>query len=235
MLDAMITLAADQSTRAYQLLDPVSQNVGNYSTWGYKAVRFDQYMRPDGNLDLIKRVDHSPGNTFLTKRELDVAVNGAGYIQVTRQDGSTAYTRNGSLAKNAQGFLVTPHGDLVGTGIQVPGRYHQLHINADGKVNLVEKPGDVPKEIGHITLVNFKNPEGLKSIGENLMVATDESGAAEKIQDHQLLQQGRLEQSNVNIHYAVEDILRLNAGVIANLRVVKAVDDIYKEAVQLRQ
>lgn len=235
MLDQIMILAADQSTKSYQLLDAVSQNVGNVNNWGYKAVRFDQFIRPDGNMDQVKRVDHAPSNTFLTRRELDIAINGPGFIQVTRSDGTTAYTRNGSLAKNAEGFLVTAHGDLVGTGIQVPPNYYKMHIKPDGQVMLLEKQGEQPKAIGHITLVNFPNAEGLKNLGNNLFGQTADSGAPAKITNHHALQQGRLEQSNVNLHYAVEDILRLNAAVISNLRVVKAADEIYREAVNLRQ
>lgn len=235
MLDQMMILAADQSTKSYQMLDAVSQNIGNYNTWGYKAQRFEQYIRPDGNLDMVKRADYSPGPTTLTRRELDIALDGPGFIQVTRPDGSTAYTRNGSFAKNAQGFIITNHGDLVGTGIQVPARYHSLIINKDGAVELRETSGGPLKAIGRITVVNFANPEGLKNIGQNLVTETPESGPPEKIADPQMIQQGRLEQSNVNIHYAVEDVLRINAAVLSNLRIVKAVDEIYREAVQLRQ
>lgn len=235
MLDQMIVNAADQSTRSYQLLDGVSQNLGNYNTWGYKAVRFEQYIRPDGNTDLIKRVDITPGTTFLTKRELDVAVDGPGYIMVTRPDGTTAYTRNGRFTKNGEGFLITAHGDMVGSGIQVPARYHKMIIQDNGTVELIEKAGEQSKPIGSIPVVNFPNPEGLKPVGENLVAETPDSGTPEKMLDHRVLRQGRLEQSNVNIHHAVEDIMRLNAGVIANLRVIKAVDEVYREAVQLRQ
>lgn len=235
MLDQMMIVAADQSTKAYQLLEGVSQNVGNANTFGYKATRFEQYIRPDGNVDLVQRTDYSPGPTFLTRRELDVALEGPGFIQVTRPDGSTGYTRNGSFTRNAEGFLVTPHGDLVGTGIQMPAVYHKVRILNDGRVQLVEKPGAQPKEIGHLTVVNFKNPEGLKNVGHHVVMETPESGPAFKVENHHLISQGKLEQSNVNIHHAVEDILRLNAGVISNLRIVKAVDEIYREAVQLRQ
>ena len=235
MLDQMMITAADQSTKAYQLLEGVSQNIGNYQTWGYKAVRFEQYIRPDGQVDINKRVDYEPAPTFITRRELDVALDGPGFIQVTRPNGDTAYTRNGSLAKNAQGFLVTSSGDMVGTGIQVPATYEKMFIRPDGKVEIMLKKGEAAKEIGHVTVVNFPNPEGLKNIGNCLVQESKDSGTPQKLEDHHLLKQGCLEQSNVNIHYAVEDVLRLNAGVIANLRVVKAVDDIYKEAVQLRQ
>lgn len=235
MLDQMMILAADQSTKAFQALDVVSHNVGNYGTWGYKVQRFDQYFRPDGNADIVKRTDYTPGQLFLTKRELDIGIDGPGFIQVTRRNGATAYTRNGSFAKNAEGFLVTAHGDLVGAGIQIPPRYHQLKIDKDGTVQLIDKAGDTPKDLGRIPLVNFANPEGLKSIGDNLVVATSESGEAVKVENHAQIQQGRLEQSNVNIHAVVEEVLRLNGGVLTNLRVIKVVDELYREAVQLRQ
>jgi flagellar basal-body rod protein FlgG len=231
----MMIVAADQSTRAYQALESVSQNLGNYNTWGYKAIRFDQFIRPDGNMDIVKRTDHSCGATFITRRELDIALNGPGYIQVTRPDGSIAYTRNGSFAKNTQGFIVDNFGNMVGTGIQIPARYDKVVIDPDGTVKLREVPAGDLKEIGHINIVNFTNPEGLKAIGNNLLVATGESGDPQKVKDHHLIQQGYLESSNVSVNSAVEDILRLNAGVIGNLRVIKAVDDIYKEAIQLRQ
>ncbi len=235
MLDQMMIQAADQSTRSYQLLDAVSENMGNYNTWGYKAQRFEQYMRPDGNMDLKKRVDYSPGPSFLTNRELDVALKGPGFMQVTRPDGSTAYTRCGSFAKNAQGFLVTNFGDLVGTGIKVPARYDKLFIQGDGTVQITETPGASLKTIGHISVVNFPNPEGLKNLGNNLVAQTDDSGTPQKVNDPNMIQQGRLEQSNVDINRSVEEILRMNAGVIANLRIVKFLDGIYQEAVQLRQ
>lgn len=235
MLDQMMVLAADQSTRNYQLLEAVSQNIGNANTYGYKPIRFDQYMRPDGNLDMVKRVDPTPGSLFITRRELDIGIEGPGYIQVTRPDGTTAYTRNGSMVRNAQGMLVTPHGDLVGSGIQLPANYHKVYFRKDGTVELVETRGGEPKKIGQVTLVNFPNPEGLKVLGNNLLGETSESGSPALMAEHQAVRQGMLEQSTVNLHYAVEDILRINAGVISNLRVIKAVDEIYREAVQLRQ
>ncbi len=235
MFDQIMLLAADQSTKGYQTLDVISRNMGNYATYGYKAVRFDQYLTPEGSMDQVERVDYSQAPTWLTRRELDIALDGPGFIQVTRPDGTTAYTRNGSLAKNAEGFLVTAHGDLIGGGIQIPAKYETLRINKNGSIELMETAGSAYKEIGKVTLVNFPNPEGLKNIGDNLLAQTNDSGQPVKIEDHHCIQQGRLEQSNVNIHYAVEDVLRLNAAVIANLRVVKAVDEIYSQAVQLRQ
>lgn len=235
MLDQMMVTAADQSTKSYQLLEAVSQNMANVNTYGYKAVRFDQYMRPDGNTDLTTRGDFSQGQAFMTRRELDVALDGPGFIQVTRPDGSMAYTRNGSLAKNAEGYLVTPFGDMVGNGIQIPANYRALKITPQGEVQILTDGSSEFSTLGKITVANFANPEGLKKVGNNLFASTEESGGALPIENHKMLKQGHLEQSNVNIHYAVADILKLNAGVIANLRVIKAVDEVYREAVQLRQ
>lgn len=235
LLDDMMRLAAEQSNRGYHLLDRVAQNLANTNTYGYKTQRFEQYIKEDGNIGEIKRTDYTPGSLYMSKRELDVGIAGPGFIPVTRKDGTVAYTRNGSLSKNAEGFLVTYHGDLVGTGIKVPAIYHQMQITKDGTVQITEKAGDDYKTIGKINLVNFPNPEGLKEIGNSLVLETSESGQALKVDNPTGFRQGFLEQSNVNIHFAVEDILRINAQVISNVKVLKMLDEIYKQAVQLRQ
>jgi flagellar basal-body rod protein FlgG len=235
MLDQMMILAADQSVKNYEALDGVSKNLANYNTSGYRAERFEQYIRPDGNTDFIKRTDYRPAPSLSTNRELDIAIDGSGFIRVTQPDGKIAYTRNGSFRKNAEGFVVTAHGDLVGTGIQIPATYHEVRFLPNGKVMLYEKAGQPGKEIGEVPIVNFPNPEGLRTLGNNLVEETTDSGAPVEVADHRLIKQGRLEESNVNVHMAVVDILRLNAGVVTNLRVVKAIDDIYQQAVNLRQ
>ena len=235
MLDAMIKLAADQSTRNYQILEAVSQNVGNYNTWGYKAKRFELYLSPAQNVETARRVDFSQGDLTLTKRETDVSLDGPGFFVVTRPDGTTAYTRDGEFTINKDGMLSTPHGDLVSTGIQLPPNFFKLKINRAGQVDIMQKQGDPYKTVGQLQVASFNNPEGLKNIGYNLFTETDDSGKPVKIENPECFRQCFLERPNVDLTHSVVDMLRLNAGVIANLKVVKVIDEIYKEATQLRQ
>jgi flagellar basal-body rod protein FlgG len=189
---------------------------------------------PDGRTEGTKRTDFSQGAISITQRDLDVAISGSGFIPVTQPDGTVAYTRDGSFAKNSQGFLVTQRGDMVGDGIKLPVNYEKLQILPNGAVQALLKGEQKPKELGKLSLVQFTNPEGLKSIGYNKLLATEASGQPIK-DETSTLKQGNLERANVSVFQQVDNILRLNAGVISNLRVVKFSDDIYRQAVNLKQ
>lgn len=235
MLQNIMRVASDNGTKQFAVLEQVTNNIANLNTPGYKVRRFDQYLMPDGRLEGVQRVDTSQGAVMVTRREMDIAIDGEGYFPVTQPDGTTAYTRDGSFAKNAEGFLVTQRGDLVGEGIKLPTNFEKLFVKPDGAVQIIEKGQQEPKDIGKLELVNFTNPEGLQSIGHNKLLATPESGEARKITVTAQIKQGALERSNVNVFHQVDQILRLNASVISNLRVIRFSDDIYRQSVNLKQ
>lgn len=235
MIDQLMLLANRQASVGYNAMEPVSENFGNYGTYGYKAQRFEQFIRPDGAIDFIRRTDTSQGPLRITNREFDIAIKGPGWIAVTRKDGTQAYTRNGHFTRNGDGFLVTPFGDLIGSGIKIPPDYFRLQIEKNGKVMVMPKAGDVPQEIGQIPLVSFNNPEGLQRVGYNLSMPTPESGIPSKILDHKSVQQGMLETANFSIQSGVADLLRINTQVLSNLRITKLADEIYREGINLRQ
>lgn len=235
MLQNIMRVASDNGTKQFSVLEQVTNNIANLNTPGYKVRRFDQYLMPDGRLEGVTRTDTSQGPVMTTKRDFDIAIDGEGYIPVTQPDGTVAYTRDGSFAKNAEGFLVTQRGDLVGEGIKLPINYNQLFIKPDGNIQIVDKASAPPRTIGKIELVNFPNPEGLKAIEHNKLLATDASGTARKITVTAQIKQGALERSNVNVFFQVDQILRLNASVISNLRVIRFADDIYRQSVNLKQ
>jgi flagellar basal-body rod protein FlgG len=165
---------------------------------------------------------------------MDVAVSGFGYIPVTQPDGTTAYTRDGSFSLNSQGYIITQRGDIVGGGIQIPVDYSDIQIKPDGGVSVKTKEKPEFEEIGKISMVRFPNSEGLKNIGYNKVVVSAESGEPETDKDSQL-KQGCLEQANVNVHSQIDQVLRLNAGLISNMRIIKFADDLYRQSVNLKQ
>ncbi|HEY9687801.1 MAG TPA: flagellar hook basal-body protein [Coleofasciculaceae cyanobacterium] len=235
MIDHIMKLAATNANKQFEVLEQISINVANINTTGYKTKRFEQYLTPDGRLDGSVRVDTAQGNLMLTNNKFDFAVDGFGYIPVTQPDGTVAYTRDGSFTLNSQGYLTTQRGDIIGDGVKVPIDYKDIKIWPDGsiKVRTVNKP-DEDTMIGKLSLVRFPNPEGLKNIGYNKLVANDQSG--EPIEDtDSKVKQGMLERANVFVPGQIDSILRLNAGVIANMRVVKFSDDLFRQAVNLKQ
>lgn len=234
MLDYIMRIASANANKQFETLESVSMNVANYNTNGYKAKRFEQFISSAGTLNGSVRVDTGKGNLAITKNPLDIGVDGFGYIPVTQPNGTTAYTRDGSLTLNSKSMLVTNRGDVVGEGIIVPINYQQIQFKQDGTV-LVQTPEAADfKPIGKIDLVRFANPEKLTSIGENKLVPTPESGAP-TLDTESLIKQGVLERSNVDVHAQVEQILRLNAGLISNFRILKFTDDLYSKATNLKQ
>lgn len=227
-------LAADNAMKQVNTLEKITTNISNMNTVGYKTNRFETYLRPDGTLDGVERTDTSKGNIMLTNRPLDVAIDGFGYMPVTQPDGTVAYTRDGSLALNSEGFLVTNRGDLVGTGFQIPGNYKSINIGKDGTIKINVEEGDDGQLIGKLNLVRFANPEGLKSIGNNKLVVTSESGEAVLDNDSKL-KQGNLERANVNMFHQIDSVLRLNASMFTNIKMMKLYDDLFRQSVNLRQ
>ncbi|MDX2085913.1 MAG: flagellar hook-basal body protein [Candidatus Melainabacteria bacterium] len=234
MLQHIMTIAADNGNKQFMVLEQIAANVANLNTAGYKARRFEQYLFQDNRLEGIQRVDTTTGAPMRTGRELDIAIKGEGFIPVTQPDGKVAYTRDGSLTKNSDGYLMTQRGDLVGNGIQLPLNYKKLRIHPDGTVDVLIKDQQAPQVVGKIQLVRFANAEGLESIGNNKLVPTGNSGQPEPLTDV-LLEQGAIERSNVNIHSQIDQILRLNASLISNFRIIKFTDDIFRQAVNLKQ
>ncbi len=234
MLNHIMNLASENALKQFEVLDKVTVNIANVNTSAYKGVRFEQYLRPDGMLAGTNRTDYSKGSIMTTNRDLDIAIDGHGFLPVTQPDGTVAYTRDGSLALNSQGYLVTHRGDLVGDGIKVPTNYDKLLFQKDGTIQVRLKGEMVPQTLGKLTLSRFINPEGLKNIGHNKVVPTTESGEATTDTDS-VIKQGSLERANVNVYHQIDQVLRLNASVISNLRIVKFSDDLYRQAVNLKQ
>ena len=204
-----------------------ANNIANASTTGFKASRpeFSDLMyrdladagsqtnqdvqNPTGlqigtgvHLDATVK-DFSEGIPEQTGRQLDVMVQGNGFIQVQQPDGSTAYTRDGSLTLDQNGNLVTQTGYQITPQITIPQNATGITIGNDGTVN-VTVPGQTnPQNLGQITLATFINPTGLKSLGGNLYAETTASGTATVSNPGSdgtgTILQGSLESSNVSI------------------------------------
>ena len=150
------------------------------------------------------------GNIVQSANDLDVAIEGRGFLQIQLPDGTTAYTRDGSLQTSADGDLVTSSGYTVQPGIQIPIDALAISISPDGIISYSTAGSPATTEAGTLQLADFVNPGGLQAIGSNLLIETVASGAPEVGQPGQnglgrLL--GRaLESSNVN---TVEELVNM--------------------------
>lgn len=234
-LQGIIRKSINNTTTQFDKMGYIANNFANYSTTGYKSVRFEQMLNADGYLTGAVRTNYNQGSVQITGNTYDIAINGAGFIPVTSKTGETQYTRDGSLKVGKDGYLLTSDDWMVGEGIKIPTDSYKITIKPDGTVTSLDDSKSTERVLGTIPLVQFKNPEGLKQGENNKLIPTAESGDAQLVKGHERIAQNALELSNTNIYDSVSDMLRLNASMIASLRMAKIVDDMYNKSINLRQ
>jgi flagellar basal-body rod protein FlgG len=257
-----LTTAASGMEAQQTKLDVTANNIANVSTNGFKKGRAEfadliyQTQRAAGaatgqgtqapsatEIGLGTRLvatgrSLSQGEFKQTGNQLDVAIEGHGYLQITLPGGETAFTRNGALKTSAEGRLVTSDGFSLAGDITVPPEAQSVTIAADGTVT-AKVPGDAqPVELGKIQIATFANPGGLAASGGTLFRETSASGTAVLGAPGEggagSLRQGMLEVSNVNV---VEEMIDLISGQRAyeiNSRVIRAADEMLGQTAQLR-
>ena len=150
------------------------------------------------------------GNLVQTGNNLDMAIEGRGFFQILRPDGSLGYTRDGTFQINSQGELVTSKGFQVQPAITIPSDAQSVTIGSDGVVSVTQPGSAAPNQVGTIQLADFVNPTGLQPIGQNLFVETGASGTPQTGTAGQngmgTISQGMLETSNVN---TVEELVNM--------------------------
>lgn len=234
-LQGIIRKSIMNAQTQFDRMGSIASNFSNYSTKGYKCVRFEQMLNEDGSLSGVTRTDYSQGSIQITGNPYDIAIKGIGFIPVTSPTGEIQYTRDGSFKTGPDGYLLTNDDWMVGDGIKIPGNAYKVTIKENGEVMSMDSLGSVERKIGTIPIVQFKNPEGLVQGDYNKLKPTNISGEATLVKDHNFIAQNALENSNTNIYNQVSDMLRINASLIAGLRMAKIVDDMYNKSINLRE
>jgi flagellar basal-body rod protein FlgG len=235
------------------MVQVISNNIANMTTTGYKRQRaefedllYDHVSQigtqtsSQGNIlpvgiELgtgVKTVGTprlmSQGNLTATGNSLDLAIRGDGFFKILMPDGTFSYTRDGSFNLDNQGRVVTAEGNLVQPGLTIPATATSITINQQGQVSVTLPGSTTPSIVGQLTLTRFVNEAGLQAIGDNLFVETPASGAP---QDGQAtlngfgnLQQGNLEQSNVDAVTEMTNLITAQRAYEMNSKVITASD-----------
>lgn len=219
----------------YEKLGYSSENFANLNTNGYKAVKFEEVLNQHGFTEGVVRTNTKEGSFQITENPLDIAIKGSGYIPVTNTAGEIKYTRDGQFMLNKEGLLITTIGDIVGPGIKISADNAKVEIKPDGKVLTYKELTSEPVCVGEIPLVMFDNPEGLKEVGGNKYEVTEKSGEARLQLGHNKIAQYGVERSNVDVFGEVNEILRLNAQMLAQTSLMTVVDKMYEKAINLKQ
>ncbi|WP_319533469.1 flagellar basal-body rod protein FlgG [uncultured Cohaesibacter sp.] len=180
----------------------------------------------------------SQGSVESTSKELDVAIRGEGFFQITLPDGRTAYTRDGSFELNADGLLVTVDGYEVQPGITFPDDTADITISNDGEVQATIGNSTDVTTLGQLTLARFVNKAGLDPMGDNLFLETPSSGnpqvATPNTDGYGSLLQNYLEISNVNSVTEISDLIAAQRAYEMNSRVISAADEMLSATSNLR-
>ena len=179
------------------------------------------------------------GSLTSTQNPLDLAINGQGFLQVSRPDGTVAYTRDGTLTLSADGTIVTQSGLPLEPEITIPPDATQFNISQDGVVSALIA-GDVnPVELGQIELARFNNIAGLRSIGGNLYEESEASGepiiSTPGEEGLGLIRQGFVEASNVEVVQEMVNLITAQRAYEVNSRVVTTADQMLSQANQIKR
>src|SRR4051812_29076295 len=242
-------------------LDVISNNLANVNTTGFKRSRAQfedllyQTLRQPGaqssqttiipsGLQIgtgvrpvaTERI-HTQGNLTQTSNPLDVAIQGAGFLQVAMPDGTVAYTRSGALQVDATGQLVTQNGFAIQPAITIPASAQSITIGQDGIVSITQAGRSAATQVGTIQLANFINPGGLQSHGGNLYLETGASGTPTSgtpgVNGLGLLNQGYLETSNVNVVEELVLMIQTQRAFEINSRAIQSADQMLGKLGQL--
>ena len=256
MIRALYT-AASGMTAQQTNIDNVAHNLSNVNTTGFKKARVEfedlvyQEIRGAGasasatteapvglELGLGTRAvatarNFSAGNLRSTGAPLDLAIQGDGFFKVSLPNGTTAYTRAGTLHLDSQGAIVTAEGYPLDPQVSVPTNATSISVSKDGIVSATIPGQSASQQLGTLEIATFPNQGGLRPLGGNLFEPTTASGEAESgapgTEARGTLAQGFVEDSNVSV---VEEMVNMIIGqraYEANSRVVKAADEMLSQ------
>jgi flagellar basal-body rod protein FlgF len=207
-MDRLIYTAMTGASQTMSRQASVAHNLANVGSAGYRAeehrlraVQVQSQALPTRAfvVDASTHTNFASGPMQSTGREMDVAVQGPGWIALAMPDGSEAYTRNGSLQLDVNGVLQTRNGVPVqgdGGPISVPPDV-KVSIGADGSVSVIPQSGaqNTVNAVGRIKLVNPAETDLVRGADGLFRMR---GGEAAPISENTRLASGYIEGSNVN-------------------------------------
>ncbi|MFT3783260.1 MAG: flagellar basal-body rod protein FlgG [Nibricoccus sp.] len=254
--------SAASGMEAQQLnLNTIANNLANVNTPGFKRsqISFQDllYQRPRttgaqdsggnilptgievGNGTRVAATGKvfTQGELTSTGEKLDIAIQGDGFYEIQRPDGTSAFTRDGSFKVSPTGQVTTNDGLPVLSGFQsVPTGTTAITVSQDGQVTYTTSSGS---QSFRIQLTRFANPAGLQSLGGNLYSETTASGAPETgspgEQGFGTTMQGYVESSNVNIVQEMVSLITAQRAYEINSKSIQTSDEMLQNVNQMKR
>lgn len=263
MIRSLHTAATGMIAQQKQV-DVVSNNISNVNTVGFKKSRaefadlFYQVMKYAGTATssttlhptgveiglgvrptATTKIFEAGSYKYTSTDNFDVAIEGNGFFQIQLPDGTTAYTRNGQFTKDSEGNVVNSDGYYLLPQITIPEGSMYLSVAQDGTVSVQLAGESTQTELGQIEIVNFINPAGLHSYGDNLYLETGASGAPVAGIAGQdgfgRIRHGFVETSNVQLVEEMTDLITGQRAYEAGSKAVTTSDDMLSIVNQLKR
>ncbi|MGC3963587.1 MAG: flagellar basal-body rod protein FlgG [Rhodocyclaceae bacterium] len=264
MNDALFVAATGMQGQQLNV-NTIANNIANVNTNGFKAgrVNFADLVARDGTpimqnaatqeagaLAAPARLGLGLGVTSVAKlleqgeikktdSDADLAISGVGFLEVTLPDGTSAFTRGGTLKVNADGLLATASGYPLKHAISVPEGTQRVTIQADGRVQLRPSDQSAAIDAGQLELVRFRDPAALTSLGDGLFAENENTGSPISGNAGQdglgMFAQGFLEGSNVKLTDEMVNLMVAQRAYEASAKVAQSADEMLAMANNLRK
>jgi flagellar basal-body rod protein FlgG len=244
-------------------VEVISNNIANMNTVGYKRQRAEFQDLMYQNVERMGAQSSSAGTVVPTGIQVglgvkagsvyriteqgtpgrtdnpyDVAIDGKGYFQVTLPSGEIGYTRAGNFSLSPEGTIVTEDGYTVEPAITIPQNALAVTISKTGEVSASIDGQVDPQVVGQLEIANFFNEAGLEAVGDNLLMETAASGAANVAAPGEpgfgQLLQGYTESSNVDAVTEISALIVAQRAYEMNSKVISTADDMMSVTSQVK-
>lgn len=258
-----LQIAASGMAAQQMRVEVISNNIANMSTTAYRPrtaefadLMYQQYLTPGTITSQVGTVvpagiqlgtgvrpttvsmELTQGTLRQTNAELDIAIDGNGYLEVTLPSGEAAFTRDGKLTRSPEGEIVTSDGFPLADGIVIPEDARRISISRDGEVVAYFSDEAAGQPVGNISLVRFVNEKGLEALGDNMYRETEASGPPNRLlpgtEGMGFIRQGYIEDSAVDVVQEIADLIEAQRGYELNSKVISASDEMLSVTTRMR-
>lgn len=250
-MDPVLYNAISGGKSDFKRQEITANNLANINTPGFKADLYSaqsmdvsnangskSFNRQTYTMQQANGIDMSPGEIKSTGRDLDIAVDGDGWIAVQDSHGKESYTRSGSLRTDANGQLVTASGKVVlgdGGPISIPPA-KSIEIGRDGTISIIPLDGDTKSLaiLDRIKLVRLdknnvvKNEEGLLQLKDGTAAPPVAEGTVQVVS-------GSIEGSNVNAVEQMVNMISAGREFESQMKLMSTIDELGQKLAQVLQ
>lgn len=235
MVDTALFVGMTGARQSMHSLRVISNNLANANTIGFRADYETIKTVPTNKNKMQTRIYSTPDKTYSdfkqgpmveTGGDLDIAINGRGFIAVQTKEGKEAFTRAGNLQITKDGLVVTGKGDMVlgNNGVITIPPAARISIGERGTIS-VQPLGQSPNELttlGNIKLVDIPYNQLHKGV-DGLFYMED--GASSLPSNSIKITSGALEGSNVDPVRALSELIDISRQFEMHTKMMKSIED----------